>query len=50
MELRRLSLFLSADQLAAKKAIANLVHDKMVHMFLIQDDVCTQFFIPAVME
>ncbi len=50
VELKRFSLFLGAEQIAPKKVMANLVAGRMVHLFLIQDDVCIQFFIPAVLE
>ena len=50
IELKRFNLFLGAEQVAPKKVIANFVTDKMVHMFLIHDDVCIQYFIPASLE
>ncbi len=33
-----------------KAIIANLVAGKMVHLFLVQEDVCMQYFVPAVLE
>ena len=50
IELRRFNLFLHAEQINAKKVIANLVTDKMMHIFLVHDDIYMQYYIPAINE
>lgn len=50
VELKRLTLFLSAEQVNPKRILLNLVANKMLHLFLINDDALIQFFIPAVQE
>jgi HUS1 checkpoint protein len=49
VELKRFSLFLAsaADQISPRKVIVNLVSGKMIHIFLVHDDVNVQYFIPA---
>lgn len=50
VDLRNLSLFLGADQIAPKRVLANIVRNKMLHLFLIHDAVFMQFYLPAVLE
>jgi HUS1 checkpoint protein len=48
VDLKKFHMFLAAEQIAPKKVIANLVRDKMIHMFLIHNDICIQYFIPGI--
>ncbi len=52
VDLRRFSLFLAAaaDQVAPKRVIVNLVSGKMIHIFLVHEDVNVQYFIPGMIE
>ena len=50
VELRKLNQLLSAEQVGPTKIIANFVPKRMIHMFLIHDEVCIQYFIPAISE
>ena len=50
VELKKLLLFLSADQTIPKRILANFVEGKLVHLFLIHDDVCIQYLLPAILE
>ena len=50
VELKRFNQFLSAEQVAPKKVIANLIGGRMIHMFLIHDDITIQYFIPGILE
>ena len=49
VELRRFGLFLSAGEtLQPRKVLANVCGDRMVHVFAVHEDVCVQYFVPAV--
>ena len=48
VELKRFAQFLSADQTGGNKVILNLVAGRMIHMFLVNDDIEIQYFIPAI--
>jgi HUS1 checkpoint protein len=48
VELKRLALFLGADHIGPKRTLARLVKDKLIHMSLLTDEVCMQYFLPAV--
>lgn len=50
VELKRFNQFLSAEQVAPKKVIANLIEGRMIHMFLLHEDVTIQYFIPGIAE
>nr|ACO14662.1 Checkpoint protein HUS1 [Caligus clemensi] len=50
IELRRFNLFLHSEQINPRKVIANFINDKMIHIFLVHDDIFMQYFIPAIME
>jgi len=49
VDLKRFHLFVvsAADQIAPRKVVVNLVAGKMIHVFLVHDDVHIQYFIPA---
>lgn len=48
VELKRFTSMLTAEQIVAQKVIANIVSGRMIHIFLIHEDLCVQFYIPAV--
>ncbi|XP_068092613.1 checkpoint protein HUS1 [Hyperolius riggenbachi] len=48
VDIRKLLPFLSGQQVNPNKAICNIVHKRMIHFILLQDDVSLQYFIPAV--
>ena len=49
VDLKRFSLFLAAgEQLQPRKVLANVCGDRVVHVFAVHDDVCVQYFVPAV--
>ncbi|XP_040578695.1 checkpoint protein HUS1 isoform X2 [Lepeophtheirus salmonis] len=50
IELRRFNLFLHSEQINPRKVIANFVNGKMIHIFIVHDDVFMQYFIPAIVE
>ena len=50
VELKKFNQFLSAETVAPKKVIANLIGGRMIHMFLIHDDITIQYFIPGIAE
>lgn len=50
VDLKRLSSFLSADTNVSRKILANFINERLVHFFLLHDDLCTQYLIPAVLE
>jgi len=47
VDLKRLSSYLSGEQLQPKRAIANIVEGDMLHMFFLHDDLLIQYFVPA---
>jgi len=47
VDLKRLGLFLSGEQLQPKRAIANIVEGEVLHMFFVHDDLLVQYFLPA---
>ncbi|KAK6183601.1 hypothetical protein SNE40_011049 [Patella caerulea] len=48
IDIRRFSQFLSSQQVNPQRVVCNIVENKMVHFYLIQDDVSLQYFMPAV--
>ena len=52
VDLKRFHLFVvsAADQIAPRKVVVNLVAGKMIHVFLVHDDVHIQYFIPAMQD
>ena len=50
VDLKKLLLYLGADNIAPKRTLANFVAGKLIHLFLIHDNICIQYLIPAVIE
>nr|XP_020481080.1 checkpoint protein HUS1 isoform X1 [Monopterus albus] len=48
VDIRRLQQFLMGQQVNPSKAMCNIVHEKVVHLILLHDDMSLQYFIPAV--
>ncbi|XP_059099539.1 checkpoint protein HUS1-like [Tigriopus californicus] len=48
VDLKKLSLLLNGEQIGPHRVICNLVEERMLHLFLIHDDVCLQYFVPAI--
>jgi len=46
LDLKKFSLFLSVD-VAFRRALANFIDRHTVHLFLLDDDLCIQYLIPA---
>jgi len=47
VDLKRLGMFLSGEQLQPKRAIANIVEGEVLHMFFVHDDLLVQYFLPT---
>lgn len=50
VELKRLALFLAADHIAPKRVVATLVKNKLLQLNLIHEDICMQYYLPAILE
>ena len=50
VELKKLLLYLSADHIVPKRILANFVESKLIHLFLVHDNVCIQYLLPAILE
>ena len=50
VDLKKLLLYLSADHIVPKRTLANFVEGKLIHLFLIHDNICIQYLLPAVLE
>ena len=50
VDLKKLLLYLSADNIAPKKALANFVEGKLIHLFFIHDNICIQYLLPAIIQ
>ncbi|XP_034040716.1 checkpoint protein HUS1 isoform X2 [Thalassophryne amazonica] len=48
VDIRKLQQFLMGQQVNPTKAMCNLVHQRMVHLILLHEEVSLQYFIPAV--
>ncbi|TWW70588.1 checkpoint protein HUS1 [Takifugu flavidus] len=48
VDIRKLQQFLMGQQVNPSKAMCNIVHDTVVHLILLHEDVSLQYFIPAV--
>ncbi|XP_056155540.1 checkpoint protein HUS1 [Lampris incognitus] len=48
VEIKKLQQFLMGQQVNPSKAMCSIVHQKVVHLILLQEDVSLQYFIPAV--
>ncbi|XP_057712046.1 checkpoint protein HUS1 isoform X2 [Corythoichthys intestinalis] len=48
VDIRKLQQFLVGQQVNPSKAICNIVHQRVLHLILLHDDVSLQYFIPAV--
>eukprot|EP00066_Takifugu_rubripes_P010290 XP_003977994.1 PREDICTED: checkpoint protein HUS1 [Takifugu rubripes] len=48
VDIRKLQQFLIGQQVNPSKAMCNIVHDTVVHLILLHEDVSLQYFIPAV--
>ncbi|KAK2154553.1 hypothetical protein LSH36_265g01028 [Paralvinella palmiformis] len=48
IDIRRLAQFLSGQQVNPSKIICNIVDTRVVHFFLLHDDVSLQYFMPAI--
>ncbi|MPC17493.1 Checkpoint protein HUS1 [Portunus trituberculatus] len=47
VEIKKLISFLAGEQIGPSKVICNIVDDRMIHLFLLHDDVILQYFLPA---
>ena len=50
VDLKKLLLYLSADHIIPKRALANFVDGKLIHLFLIHENICVQYLLPAIIE
>ncbi|KAM4719048.1 checkpoint protein HUS1-like [Anableps anableps] len=50
VDIRKLQQFLMGQQVNPSKAMCNMVHQNVVHLVLLHEDVSLQYFIPAVAE
>ncbi|XP_051796619.1 checkpoint protein HUS1 [Acanthochromis polyacanthus] len=48
VDVRRLQQFLMGQQVNPSKAMCNIVHQRILHLILLHEDVSLQYFIPAV--
>ncbi|KAI3355551.1 hypothetical protein L3Q82_018382, partial [Scortum barcoo] len=48
VDIRKLQQFLMGQQVNPSKAMCNIVHESVVHLILLHEDVSLQYFIPAV--
>ncbi|XP_077579239.1 checkpoint protein HUS1 [Stigmatopora nigra] len=48
VDIKKLQQFLAAQQVNPSKAICNIVDQRVLQLILFHDDVCLQYFIPAV--
>uniref|UniRef100_A0A3Q0R859 Checkpoint protein n=1 Tax=Amphilophus citrinellus TaxID=61819 RepID=A0A3Q0R859_AMPCI len=48
VDIRRLQQFLMGQQVNPSKAMCNIVHQSVLHLILLHEDVSLQYFIPAV--
>ncbi|KAM4719035.1 checkpoint protein HUS1-like [Anableps anableps] len=48
VDIRKLQQFLMGQQVNPSKAMCNMVHQNVVHLVLLHEDVSLQYFIPAV--
>ncbi|KAM9383938.1 checkpoint protein HUS1 [Pholidichthys leucotaenia] len=48
VDVRRLQQFLMGQQVNPSKAMCNVVHQRILHLILLHEDVSLQYFIPAV--
>ena len=46
-ELKKLSAFLSSDHVGAKRCVASFVNKKILHLCLVKDELCLQYYFPA---
>ncbi|KAK4320744.1 hypothetical protein Pmani_008401 [Petrolisthes manimaculis] len=47
VDIKRLALFLTGEQIGPSKVICNIVEGRLIHMFLLHEDVTLQYFLPA---
>ncbi|XP_076041010.1 hus1-like checkpoint clamp component isoform X2 [Oratosquilla oratoria] len=47
VDIKKFALFLQGDQINPTKVICNIVTGRMVHLFLLHEDVSLQYFLPA---
>ena len=50
VDLKKFLLYLSADHIVPKRILANFVERRLIHLFLIHDNICIQYLLPAIME
>ena len=50
VDLKKLLLYLSADHIIPKRTLANFVEGKLIHLFLIHDNICVQYLLPALVD
>ncbi|KAK3783866.1 hypothetical protein RRG08_001898 [Elysia crispata] len=48
VDIRRFAQFLNSQQVNPDRVICNVVHHRMLHFFLLHDDVSLQYFLPVV--
>ncbi|KAK7078500.1 DNA damage checkpoint control protein [Halocaridina rubra] len=47
VDIKKFALFLQGEQLNPTKAICNVVSGRLLHLFLVNDDVTLQYYLPA---
>ena len=50
VDLKKFHMSLSADQINPNRILANFVEGKMLHLFLMHEDVVIQYFIPGIVD
>ncbi|XP_022237466.1 checkpoint protein HUS1-like [Limulus polyphemus] len=48
VDIRKLSQFLVGQQVNPLRVICNIVHNRMIHFFLLHDDLSLQYFLPCI--
>ena len=48
VDLKKLATLLGADHIGARNCVAHFVRDKMLHICLMTNDVCLEYFLPGV--
>ncbi|XP_059140920.1 checkpoint protein HUS1-like [Physella acuta] len=48
VDIRKFAMFLNSQQVNPSRVVCNVVHHRMIHFFLMHDDVSLQYFLPVV--
>ncbi|KAH9515175.1 DNA damage checkpoint control protein [Bulinus truncatus] len=48
IDIRKFAQFLNSQQVNPKTVVCNIVHHRMVHFFLMHDDLSLQYFLPVI--